>query len=187
MASSIAFWVLGVLAVASGFAVFRLNSMARVTFALLASFLFAAGELLVLGLDYLGVVVVLMMVIEMVIMVVFMVMYMMNPGGLMQMSMFHNRRGSLAIAIAVFVAFAAGIFLVDWPGRAGRPPSDVTFALGQSLMGPQMLTMMTLGFALVATIVATVLLATQRGRYDRLGDDLRASRADDPIPGGIGR
>jgi NADH:ubiquinone oxidoreductase subunit 6 (subunit J) len=187
MASTAAFWVLAVLATASGFAVFRLKSMAQVTYALLASFLFAAGELLLLGLAYLGIVIVLMMVIEMVIMVVFMVMYMMNPAGLMPMAMFHNRRGSLGIAAGVFVFLTVGIFVVPWPGRAGRPPSDATFALGRSLMGPQMLTMMTLGFALFATIVCTVVLATHRGRYDRLGDDLRAPRADDPIPGGVGR
>lgn len=59
--------------------------------------------------------------------------------------------------------------------------------LGMSLMGPQMLTMMTLGMALFATIVATVVLATRRRRYDRLGDDLRARRADDPVRGGVGR
>lgn len=185
--AAVAFWVLGVGAVASGFAVFRFQSMARVTFALLASFLFAAGELLLLGLDYLGVIVVLMMVMEMVIMVVFMVMYMMNPAGLVPMAMVHNRRGSLVIAAGVFAALAVGVFLVDWPDRAGEPPADPTFALGSALMGPQMLTMMTLGFGLLATIVASVVLATRRGRYDRLGDDLRAPRADDPVPGGVGR
>jgi len=185
--STVAFWILALLAVASGFAVFRFNSMARVTFALLASFLSAAGELLLLGLSYLGVVIVLMMVIEMLIMAVFMVMYMMNPAGLMPMAMYHNKRGSLAICIASFAALAAGAFLVRWPHRVGRPPADPTFALGKALMGPQMLTMMTLGLALFATIVATVLLASQRGRYDRLGDDLNARRADDPVPGGVGR
>ena len=59
--------------------------------------------------------------------------------------------------------------------------------LGLSLMGPQMLTMMTLGLALFATIVATVVLATRRGRYDRFGDDLKARTADDPVRGGMGR
>ncbi len=185
--SAIAFWVLAALAVANGFAVFRLGSMARVTFALLASFLAAAGELLLLGLSYLGLVFVLMMTIEMTIMVVFMVMYMMNPAGLMPMAMFHNRRGALAISTAVFVLLGAGAFLVPWPSRDGRVPADPTLALGRSLMGPQMLTMMTLGFALLATIVATVVLSTRRGRYDRFGDDLRAARPDDPIRGGLPR
>ncbi|MEZ5099007.1 MAG: NADH-quinone oxidoreductase subunit J [Thermoleophilia bacterium] len=180
-----AFWILAVLAVASGLAVFRLGSMARVTFALLASFLCAAGEVLLLGLAYLGVVIVLMMVMELVVMAVFMVMFMMNPAGLMPMAMLHNRRGALALAIGTFGLLAAGIVLVDWPARAGRPPTDATFALGKALMGPQMLTMMTLGIVLFATIVATVVLGTQRGRYDRFGEDLERHRPDDPVRGGV--
>ncbi len=187
MVSAVLAWVFGALALVSGALVFRLDSMARVTFALLASFVFVAGEVLLLGLGYLGVVIILMMVMEMVIMAVFMIMYMMNPAGLMPMSMFHNTRGSAAIAGGLFVALVTGIFLIDWPQRAGRPPADPTRALGEALMGPQMLTMMTLGLTLFATIVATVVLATHRGRYERFGDDLRADRADDPVPGGVGR
>ncbi|HYH31006.1 MAG TPA: NADH-quinone oxidoreductase subunit J [Pseudonocardia sp.] len=181
------FWVLAVAAVVFGFLVFRLNSMAQVTFALLASFLAVAGLVLLLGLGYLGAVIVLMMVIEMVVMAIFMIMYMMNPAGLMPMAMYHNKAGSMAISVGTFVVLAAGILLVDWPGRRGTPPPDPTVALGEALMGGQMLTMMTLGVVLFATIVATVVLATDRGRYDRLGDDLRARRADDPAGGGVGR
>jgi NADH:ubiquinone oxidoreductase subunit 6 (subunit J) len=159
------FWLLAAAALVSGFLVFRLDSMARVTFALLASFLAVAGLVLLLGLGYLGVVIALMMVIEMVIMAVFMIMFMMNPAGLMPMTMVHNKTGSAVIAIGTFVALAAGILLVDWPGREGAPAPDPTFALGEALMGGQMLTMMTLGVGLFATIVATVVLATDRGRY----------------------
>ena len=90
------FWVLAPLAAASGFMVFRFGSMARVTISLLVSFLASGALLILLGLDYLGVVVILMMVIEMIIMAVFMVAYMMNPAGLIQMSMYHNKPGSLA-------------------------------------------------------------------------------------------
>ncbi len=187
MVSVVLFWVLALAAVVFGFAVFRLNSMAQVTFALLASFLAVAGLVVVLGLSYLGVVIALMMVIEMVIMAVFMIMYMMNPAGLMPMSMYHNKAGSMAIAVGTFVVLGAGIFLVDWPTRQGVAAPDPTFALGEALMGGQMLTMMTLGVTLFATIVATVVLSTNRGRYDRFGDDLRAPRADDPAGGGVGR
>ena len=187
MLSIVLFWVLAIAALVFGYLVFRLDSMAQVTFALLASFLAVAGLVLLLGLAYLGAVIVLMMIIEMVIMAVFMIMYMMNPAGLMPMTMVHNKVGSAAIAIGTFVVLAAGILLVDWPTRQGEPAPDPTFALGEALMGGQMLTMMTLGVALFATIVATVVLATDRGRYDRLGDDLRASRADDPAGGGVGR
>jgi len=48
--TSVVFWVLAPLAVASGVMVFRFNSMARATFALLISFLAAGGLLIWLGL-----------------------------------------------------------------------------------------------------------------------------------------
>jgi NADH:ubiquinone oxidoreductase subunit 6 (subunit J) len=163
-----AFWVLAVAAVGFGAAVFAVGSMARATFSLLASFLCVGAELLLIDLHYLGVLVILMMIMEMLVMAVFMVMYMMNPAGLMPMSMVHNRRGALAISGGLFAVLAAGIFAVPWPERAGRPPRDPTFALGESIMGPKMLVMMVIGIAILATMIATVVLATHRGRY---GDD----------------
>ncbi|MFJ9030630.1 NADH-quinone oxidoreductase subunit J [Streptomyces sp. NPDC102274] len=193
MRDDVIFWALAVLAVAAGIMVFRFDSMARATYALLMSLLCVGGEVLLLGLDYLGVVIILMMTIEMAIMAVFMVMYMMNPAGLLPMSMVHNKKGAAWISAAVFVVLAVGVLLAPWPARKGRAPDDPTTALGLSLMGSQMLTMMTLGLALFATIVATVALATRRGRYDRFGDDLRAGAgartrtAGDPARGGGGR
>ncbi|WP_175409588.1 NADH-quinone oxidoreductase subunit J [Streptomyces sp. TRM64462] len=181
------FAVLAVLALAGAVLVFRCASMARVTFALLGSLCCAGGVVILLGLPYLGVVVVLMMVMEMVIMAVFMIAYMMNPAGLMPMAMVHNRRGALAISAAVFLALAAGVLLVPWPDRVGEAPRDTTFQAGEVLMRGQMLTMVTLGFALLATIVAATVLATHRGRYDRFGDDLDRRPADDPAGGGVGR
>ncbi len=40
--------------------------------------------------------------------------------------------------------------------------------------------MLIIGLVLFATIVSCVVLSTDRGRYDRYGDDLDATRADDP-------
>lgn len=157
--------VLAVAAVVCAVQVFRFDSMARATYALLGALLCVGGEVLLLGLDYLGVVIVLMMTIEMALMGVFMVMFMMNPAGLMPMSMVHNARGAALLSTLVFAGLAAGILLVPWPGVRGRALADPTHALGRALMGPQMLTMMTLGLALFAAIVATVTLATARGRY----------------------
>ncbi|WP_395107652.1 NADH-quinone oxidoreductase subunit J [Actinomadura sp. SCN-SB] len=170
---AVAFWVLAVAAVASGIAVFVVDSMARATFALLASFLCVGLELLLIDLHYLGVLVVLMMIMEMLVMAVFMIMYMMNPAGLMPMTMVHNHRGAVAIAGGAFAALAAGIWLVDWPERAGAPPRDPTFALGEAIMGPKMLVMIVIGVAILATMIASVVLATHRGRYDRYGDGAR--------------
>ncbi|MFE0641637.1 NADH-quinone oxidoreductase subunit J [Streptomyces sp. NPDC058877] len=174
-------------AVAGGIMVFRFDSMARATFSLLTALLCVGGQLVVLGLDYLGIVTVLMMTIEMAVMAVFMIMFMMNPAGLMPMTMVHNRRGAAVLCALTFALMVTGILLAPWPRRQGDAPADPTRDLGTSLMGPQMLTMMTLGTALFATIVATVVLATPRGRYDRYGDDLRAASPEDPVRGGVGR
>jgi NADH-quinone oxidoreductase subunit J len=172
---------LGVVAVVCGLLVFRLDSMARVTFLLLASFVAVAADVAALGLGYLGVVIILMMTVEMVIMVVFMVMLMMNPAGLMPMTMVHNAWGARAVALVVFGVLAAGALLVPWPVAAppAGPPPDPTAALGEALMGPQMLVMMTLGLALLGTIVGTVALSVPRGRYAE-ADEAGPVASDDP-------
>ena len=179
--------VLGVVSVACGVAVFVVDSMARATFALLASFLAVAGVLLVLDLVYLAVVTALMMTIEMAIMAVFMIMFMMNPAGLMPMTMVHNARGSAVAGAGAFVGLVAGIWTVDWPARRGAVPADATRQLGGAIMGSHMLVMLVIGVGLFATIIAGTVLATSRGRYDRFGADLAATGPDDPIPGGLPR
>lgn len=155
---------LGLVAVATGVGVFVVDSMARATFLLLASFVAVAVLLLAFGLTYLGIVVVLMMTIEMMIMVVFMVMLMMNPAGLEPMTMVHNRWGSRVIALGVFAVLAAGALLVPWPiSWSPGSAEDPTTALGTDLMGSQMLTMTVLGLALLAAIVGTVALSVAHG------------------------
>jgi NADH:ubiquinone oxidoreductase subunit 6 (subunit J) len=176
----LAFAVLAVVAVAAGIAVFTVDSMARATFALALSFVAVGGELLLLNLAYLGVITILMMVMEMAIMVVFMIMFMMNPAGLMPMSMVHNKRGALAISVSSFIVLAAGSLFVPWPARRGTPPSDATKAVGEAIMGGKMLVMISVSAVLFATIVAALVLATARGRYDR---DDSASLADPAIAG----
>lgn len=187
MWAEVAFWLCAAGSVVTGILVFRVDSMARATFSLLASFVFAGLTILLLELTYLGVLAILMMIMEMVIMVVFMIMYMMNPAGLMPMTMVHNQKGSLAIALGTFAALAAGVFLVDWPDTSASRPAEPTMQLGAALMGSKMLVMIVLGVALFATIVATVVLSTHRGRYDRFGDRLERKRPDDPVRGGVGR
>lgn len=187
MVADIAFWALGLVAVAMGAAVFYVDSMARATYALALSFVAVGLQLLFLQQNYVGVVTVLMMVMEMAVMAVYMVMFMgMNPA-LMPMSMVHDNRKALAVAIATFLVLAAGVVLVDWPARRGGPSADVTRALGEALMGPKMLVMAVISPVMVATIVAGVVLAAHRTRYDRLGDDLKRRPPEDPQPGGVGR
>ena len=187
MLTDIVFWVVAVVAVLSGAAVFRVDSMARATYALALSFIAVAVAVLLLEQSYAGVITVVMMVMEMAVMAVYMVMFMgMNPA-LMPMSMVHDKRLAAGAAAGVFVLLAAGALLVPWPVRAAPPPADVTRALGESLMGPKMLVMGLVSPVMVATIVAGVVLAAPRTRYDRLGDNLDRQVPDDPQRGGVGR
>ncbi|MFC5182584.1 NADH-quinone oxidoreductase subunit J family protein [Actinomadura harenae] len=174
------FWILALAAVGTGVMVFVVDSMARATFALLASFLCVGAVLLLIDLHYLGVLVVLMMIMEMLVMAVFMIMYMMNPAGLMPMKMVHNNRAALGISAGVFVLLTAGVLTVRWPHREGAPPSDPTRALGQAIMGPKMLVMMVIGLAILATMIASVVLATDRGRYDTADDHAGHAAPDQP-------
>ncbi|GAA3749345.1 NADH-quinone oxidoreductase subunit J [Salinactinospora qingdaonensis] len=187
MVELVVFAVCAVCAVAAGAAVFWVDSMARATFALLASFVFTGVVILLIELSYLGVLVILMMTMEMLVMVVFMVMYMMNPAGLMPMTMVHNNRVALVISGGTFVALVAGIEVVPWPARGGEPPPLPAAELGAAVMESHMLVMMVVAMALFATMVASVVLATDRGRYDRYGDGLDRRVPDDPIRGGVGR
>lgn len=187
MITHVAFWVLAVVAVLAGAAVFIVDSMARASYALAVSFITVGLQVLLMQQNYVGVVTILMMVMEMAVMAVYMVMFMgMNPA-LMPMSMVHDNRHALSVSIGVFVLLAAGVLLVPWPARRGAPAPDVTAALGEELMGPKMLVMTGVGAVMAVTIVAGVVLAAHRTRYDRFGDDLRRRPADDAQPGGVGR
>ena len=187
MVEAVVVWVLGAVAVAAGAAVFVVDSMARATYALAASFVAVGLMVLSLELDYIGVVIVLMMVMEMAIMAIYMVMFMgMNPA-LMPMEMVHNKRGSLLLAGLTFAVLAAAVLLIPWPERLGEPSAEPTAALGEAIMGSHMLVMLAISAVLFSTIVAGIVLANPRGRYDRLGADLGRRTPDDPIPGGVGR
>ena len=187
MLVGIVFWVLAVVAVTAGAAVFVVDSMARATYALAASFIAVGVMILLLGQSYLGIITILMMVMEMAVMAVYMVMFMgMNPA-LMPMDMTHGKKTAIGTSVGVFVLLAAGALLIPWPERRGAPPEELTNALGLEIMGEKMLVMAVVGAVMVATIVAGIVLAAGRTRYDRLGDDLRRRPADDPQPGGVGR
>lgn len=186
MIGTVLFWLSAVVAVVAGALVFRVDSMARATYALALSFVAVGVAVLTMRQDFVGIIVILMMVMEMAIMAVFMVSYMgMNPA-LMPMDMTHSKRTAAVIAGIVFVTLGSAVLLVPWPVVDPQPVPELTERLGEALMGPKMLVMLTVSPVLFATIVAAVVIASPRGRYDRFGDDLRG-RAHDPEPGGVGR
>ncbi len=176
MSEWIAFTVLAVLAVGGGWMVFRFDSMVRATLSLLLSFEAVAVMLLLLDSTFLFAITFLMMIGEMMIMVMFMVAFMMNPAGLNPMSMTHQPRLAAVAGIALFVIVSAAVLATDFPQRQGRPPPDVTAALGHELMGGSMLIFETAGVALLTGMIAVMVLAARRGRF---GGAIVAERESD--------
>ena len=143
MLTGVAFWTLAVAAVASGVAVFVVDSMARATYALALSFIAVGIQILLLQQGYLGLITILMMVMEMAVMAIYMVMFMgMNPA-LMPMDMTHGKKTAIGTSVGAFVLLAGGALLIPWPQRRGAAPDDLTRALGLEIMGEKMLVMST--------------------------------------------
>lgn len=158
------FWVFAAGAVLTGWRVFRTDSMMRAAFFLLASFAAVGGILVLLGAEFLGMVLILMMAGEMLIMVIVMVMYMMNPAGLNPMVMVHQHRVAVGAGVVAFLALALPVLLVDFPDRPNPQPAAATAELGVELLGDSMLVFQSAGVALLSTMVGAVVVASRRGR-----------------------
>jgi NADH:ubiquinone oxidoreductase subunit 6 (subunit J) len=159
------FWLFAIGSVITGFRVFRTDSMMRAAFYLLASFAGVGGILVLLGAEFLGMVLILMMAGEMLIMAIVMVMFMMNPAGLNPMWMVHQHRVSIVAGVASFLALASVPFLVDLPDRPAPEPQEATAELGIELLGDSMLVFQTAGVALLSTMIGAVAIANLNGRF----------------------
>lgn len=160
------FWLFAVTAVISAYLVFRVDSMVRAAFWLLASFLAVGAVLVLLEARFLGLVLLLMMAGEMTIMAVFMVMFMMDPGGLGQMEMTHQKRTSqFAGVIGAFAALGVAL-LAGWGNPAATAPGAQAQlrGLGLDLMERSMLIFETAGVTILTAMVAAtaVAVATRR-------------------------
>ena len=159
------FWAFAAGSVVTGYRVFRTDSMVRAAFYLLASFVGVGGILVLLGGEFLGTVLILMMAGEMLVMAIVMVMYMMNPAGLNPMWMVHQHRIAVAAGLVAFLGLASLGFLVDFPDRPNPRPEQATAELGSELLGDSMLVFQTAGVALLSTMIGAVVVASRRGRY----------------------
>jgi NADH:ubiquinone oxidoreductase subunit 6 (subunit J) len=157
----------GLAAVGLGAGVFRTSSMVRSALALLGSMAALGALFLALEVEFLGVLQLMMMATEMAIMAIFMVMFMMDPGGLGQMEMTHQKRTALVAGVLAGLAGLGMALLPAWsPIVATAPePGVQVHDLGIELMSRSMLIFETAGLAiLVAMIAAIVLAITQRSR-----------------------
>lgn len=160
-----AFWLFAIGSIVAGYRVFKTDSMVRAAFYLLASFAGVGGIVVLLGAEFLGMVLILMMAGEMLIMAIVMVMYMMNPAGLNPMVMVHQHRIAAAAGIVAFVGLAGVALLADFPDRPAPDPAGATEALGIELLGDSMLVFQTAGVALLSTMIGAVVIASRKGRY----------------------
>lgn len=159
------FWLFAAVSVVTAWRVFRTDSMVRAAFWLLASFAGVSGILVLLGADFLGLVLLLMMAGEMTIMAVFMVMFMMNPAGLNPMMMVHQHRAAISAGVVSFLSLA-GVGLFGQFAAASRAADAApTAELGFELLGPSMLIFETAGIALLATMVGAIAITSRQGRF----------------------
>jgi len=156
----------GLAAVWFGLAVFLTRSMVRSALSLLFSMAAIGGMFLAIEAEFLGVLQLMMMGTEMAIMAIFMVMYMMDPGGLGQMDMTHQKRLSIAVgALAGFAAALVGL-LADWGpvSEAVPEPAAQNRELGIELMERSMLIFETAGVTILVAMVAATAVAISRRR-----------------------
>lgn len=187
LAVDVLFWLFSAGAVVSAWRVFRADSMVRAAYWLLLSFAGVAGILLLLGAEFLGLILLLMMAGEMSIMAVFMVMFMMNPAGLNPMMMVHQHRVSIGAGVLAFGGLAAVAVFGVFPDAPVLDPAGATAELGIELLGDSMLIFETAGVTLLATMIGSLALAGAHGRFGSADEgstepDLSPSH-EPPTPG----
>ncbi|MFV2054830.1 MAG: NADH-quinone oxidoreductase subunit J [Thiohalomonadales bacterium] len=153
----------GLAAVWFGIVVFRTFSMVRSALALLFSQTALGAMFLSMQAEFLGVLQIMMMATEMSIMAIFMVMFMMDPGGLGEMDMTHQKRLSLAAGGIAFVGAVLIAVFVDWGPLAETVPdaTQQTIDLGLELLGRSMLVFETAGITILTAMIAATAIAIQ--------------------------
>lgn len=163
----VAIGAFGALAIGFGAAVFRTSSMVRSAFALLGSMAAIGALFLAMDTEFLGVLQLMMMATEMTVMASFMVMYMMDPGGMGQMDMTHQKKLSVGVSLSAALLVLVLLFSSGWgPLVASAPdPARQIHDLGIELMSRAMLIFETAGLSIfVAMIAATCVAIASRRR-----------------------
>jgi len=151
----------GLAAVWFALVVFRTSSMMRSALALLFSQTALGALFLALQAEFLGVLQIMMMATEMSIMAIFMVMFMMDPGGLGQMDMTHQKRLSIVAGVVAAAVVAVVAVLTPWgaPATSIPNPSEQLQGLGRELLGRSMLVFETAGITILTAMVAATAVA----------------------------
>jgi NADH-quinone oxidoreductase subunit J len=166
----VAFGLFGAAAILTGWLVFRTDSMMRAAFWLLASFAATGGIIVLLGAEFVGMVLILMIAGEMLIMAIAMVMFMMKPAGLNPMFMVHQHRIAIGAGLISFLSLSALVLIAEFPDAPVASTADATAELGFEMLGDSMLVFQTAGVALLATMIGAVALSNRTGRYGSADD-----------------
>jgi NADH-quinone oxidoreductase subunit J len=166
MGQLIAVLAFGLLAVGLGAGVFRTSSMMRSALSLLGSMAALGALFLALEVEFLGVLQLMMTATEMAIMAIFMVMFMMDPGGLGQMEMTHQKRLAIVAGVVAALAGLALAVLPSWAPLASIAPQPTmqVHDLGIELMSRSMLIFETAGLSILLAMIAATVLAISRNR-----------------------
>ena len=166
MGQLIAVLAFGLLAVGLGAGVFRTSSMMRSALSLLGSMAALGALFLALEVEFLGVLQLMMMATEMAIMAIFMVMFMMDPGGLGQMEMTHQKRLAIVAGVVAALAGLAMALLPSWAPVASIAPQPAVQVhdLGIELMSRSMLIFETAGLSILLAMITATVLAVGRNR-----------------------
>lgn len=159
------FALLALAAIVTALLVFITDSMMRAAFWLLAAFAATGGIIVLVGAEFVGMVLILMIAGEMLIMAIAMIMYMMNPAGLNPMLMVHQHKVAIGAGIFAFVSLSALALMATFPDAPVADPTDATAELGFELLGDSMLVFQTAGVALLATMIGATVMGSRRGRY----------------------
>ena len=151
----------GIATVGFGVAVFRTSSMMRSALALLFSQTALGAMFLAMQAEFLGVLQIMMMATEMSIMAIFMMMFMMDPGGLGEMEMTHQKRLSILAGVAAALVTAGIALFTDWGtlGVTAPAAAEQTRALGTELLGRSMLIFETAGVTILTAMIAATAVA----------------------------
>lgn len=144
--------------------VFRTHSMVRSAFSLLGTMSAIGALFIALEVEFLGVLQIMMMAGEMTIMAIFMVMFMMDPGGLGQMEMTHQKGAARAAGAAGAAVGLVLSLVADWghvAAHAPTPPAQVQ-DLGTELLTRSMLIFETAGVSILVSMIASTVVAIAR-------------------------
>lgn len=161
--------IFGAAAIWFGWRVFMTSSMVRSAFSLLGSMVAIGILFLVMEAEFLGVLQIMMMGTEMSIMAIFMMMFMMDPGGLGNMDMSHQKNISIVAGVIVTVLVAVTAFTADWGTIAEQVqrPHEQNQLLGMEILKRSMMIFETAGVTILTGMIASIAVALSIKKYPK--------------------